>query len=104
MQVKKVEERLFSRGIALRVDEAAISYLAERGFDPAFGARPVKRAIQRELESSLAKVTTKVALNRSAMCGSARPFEGRESRSDRMSACSISTSELYNARDAARHL
>jgi len=55
--VRRLEERLLAKGIALRLDEGAIDFLADRGFDPAFGARPVKRAIQRELESSLAKVS-----------------------------------------------
>ena len=54
--MRRLEERLLAKGIALRLDEGAIDFLADRGFDPAFGARPVKRAIQRELESSLAKV------------------------------------------------
>ena len=36
--------------------EDAVEYLAQRGYDPAFGARPVKRVVQRELESALAKV------------------------------------------------
>ena len=36
-QVKRVEERLLARGILLRVDEAALDFLADRGFDPAYG-------------------------------------------------------------------
>jgi ATP-dependent Clp protease ATP-binding subunit ClpA len=39
-QVKRVEERLLARGILLRVDEPALDFLADRGYDPAFGARP----------------------------------------------------------------
>jgi ATP-dependent Clp protease ATP-binding subunit ClpB len=42
------------RGFALEVSEAAREYLAETGFDPDFGARPLKRAIQRELQDPLA--------------------------------------------------
>lgn len=34
---------------------AAVDYLATRGYDPAFGARPVKRVVQQELETALAK-------------------------------------------------
>lgn len=34
---------------------AAVEYLATRGYDPAFGARPVKRVVQQELETALAK-------------------------------------------------
>lgn len=55
-QVAKLGERLTPKGLSLALDDSALELLADRGFDPAFGARPVKRAIQRELESPLAKV------------------------------------------------
>ncbi len=54
-QVTKLGERLETKGLRLRLDDGAVDILAERGFDPAFGARPVKRAVQRFLESPLAK-------------------------------------------------
>jgi ATP-dependent Clp protease ATP-binding subunit ClpB len=42
------------RGFTLEVSEAAREYLAEVGYDPDYGARPLKRAIQRELQDPLA--------------------------------------------------
>jgi ATP-dependent Clp protease ATP-binding subunit ClpA len=39
-QVKRVEERLLARGILLQVDDAALDFLADRGYDPAFGEGP----------------------------------------------------------------
>ena len=39
----------------LELEESAVDYLASKGFDPVYGARPVKRAVQRELETALAK-------------------------------------------------
>jgi ATP-dependent Clp protease ATP-binding subunit ClpB len=42
------------RGYRLEVTDAAREYLAEVGYDPTFGARPLKRAIQRELQDPLA--------------------------------------------------
>ena len=51
-----MEERLVGRSIRLSLRPEAVDFLAERGFDPAFGARPVKRVVQRCLESGLAKV------------------------------------------------
>ncbi|MDP9226963.1 MAG: AAA family ATPase, partial [Actinomycetota bacterium] len=54
MQLDRVEERLEDRGIFLSVDANARRYLAEKGFDPAYGARPLKRLIQREIENRLA--------------------------------------------------
>jgi ATP-dependent Clp protease ATP-binding subunit ClpB len=42
-------------GVKLEVSEKAIDWLAEAGFDPQFGARPIKRAIQRHLLNELSK-------------------------------------------------
>ena len=54
-QLKRVQSRLDDRRIKLDFDESAISFLSEKGYDPAFGARPVKRAIQNFVENPLAK-------------------------------------------------
>ena len=54
-QVERVRSRLKDRKIGLRVDESAIQMLCEAGYDPSFGARPVKRAVQHLLETSLAQ-------------------------------------------------
>jgi ATP-dependent Clp protease ATP-binding subunit ClpB len=52
--LRAVAQRLVERGYTLEISEAAREYLAEVGYDPDFGARPLKRAIQRELENPLA--------------------------------------------------
>jgi ATP-dependent Clp protease ATP-binding subunit ClpB len=54
IQLKRVEALLTERGFQLDVSPQAREYLAEEGYDPDFGARPVKRAIQRELQDPLA--------------------------------------------------
>jgi ATP-dependent Clp protease ATP-binding subunit ClpB len=54
IQLKHVAQLLVERGYTLEVSEAAREYLAEVGYDPDFGARPLKRAIQRELQDPLA--------------------------------------------------
>jgi ATP-dependent Clp protease ATP-binding subunit ClpB len=54
IQLERVETLLRDRGYSLEVSPEARSYLAEVGFDPDFGARPLKRAIQRELQDPLA--------------------------------------------------
>jgi ATP-dependent Clp protease ATP-binding subunit ClpB len=54
IQLRRVAGLLAERGYALEVSEAAREYLAEVGYDPDFGARPLKRAIQRELQDPLA--------------------------------------------------
>jgi ATP-dependent Clp protease ATP-binding subunit ClpB len=54
IQLKRVEARLEQAGYRLGVSEAAKAYLAEVGYDPLYGARPLKRAIQRELQDPLA--------------------------------------------------
>jgi ATP-dependent Clp protease ATP-binding subunit ClpB len=53
-QLERVRERLAERGITLELTDAAKEALVEAGWDPAYGARPLKRAIQRLLENPLA--------------------------------------------------
>ena len=47
--IKTFEQRMVSKNITVIVDEKAIDYIAEHGFEPEFGARPLKRAIQQLL-------------------------------------------------------
>jgi len=54
MQLGRLNERLAERGIALELTDGARELIAEAGWDPAYGARPLKRAIQRLLENPLA--------------------------------------------------
>ena len=55
LQMKKVTDILEPQGIRLETTDAAISYLAEEGYDPDFGARPVKRAIQNLVLNELSR-------------------------------------------------
>ncbi|MGB3138588.1 MAG: ATP-dependent chaperone ClpB [Nodosilinea sp.] len=55
LQVARLEERLADRKMAVKLSEPALDFLAEVGYDPVYGARPLKRAIQRELETQIAK-------------------------------------------------
>lgn len=55
IQMSRLLTRLEERGFTLEVSDAAFAQLAEVGFDPVFGARPLKRAIQAELENPLAR-------------------------------------------------
>lgn len=55
LQVSAIVNRLAEQGISLQVDEDAIAQIAEAGFDPEFGARPVKRSLQRLLLNDLSK-------------------------------------------------
>ena len=55
LQMKKVTEMLEPQGIKLEITPQAIAYLAEQGYDPDFGARPVKRAIQQFVLNDLSK-------------------------------------------------
>jgi ATP-dependent Clp protease ATP-binding subunit ClpB len=54
IQMGRVSNLLAERGYTLEVSEAAREYLADVGYDPDFGARPLKRAIQREMQDPLA--------------------------------------------------
>ncbi|MGB8704247.1 MAG: AAA family ATPase, partial [Gillisia sp.] len=55
LQLKGVKKMLAKQGIVLDATDQAIDYLARMGFDPQFGARPVKRVIQREVLNKLSK-------------------------------------------------
>jgi ATP-dependent Clp protease ATP-binding subunit ClpB len=54
IQLARLERMLAERQITLELTDDAKAFLAERGFDPVFGARPLKRAIQRDLQDPLA--------------------------------------------------
>lgn len=56
LQVASLAARLKNRRITLDVSEAAEDWLAERGFDPAYGARPLKRLVQKEIGDALARL------------------------------------------------
>ena len=55
LQVDRLKQRLTDRKISLKLSSSALDFLAEVGYDPVFGARPLKRAIQLELETQIAK-------------------------------------------------
>ncbi|MBW4473399.1 MAG: ATP-dependent chaperone ClpB [Stenomitos rutilans HA7619-LM2] len=55
LQTLRLGERLADRKMSLKLSDSALDFLAEVGYDPVFGARPLKRAIQRELETQIAK-------------------------------------------------
>ncbi len=54
IQLKRLQERLSERHIVLQLDDKAKDWLAENGYDEAYGARPLKRLIQQEVENPLA--------------------------------------------------
>ncbi len=53
--LKDVEKRLEEESMALRLTDAAVTFLVDKGYDEKFGARPLKRAIQRYLEDPLSE-------------------------------------------------
>ena len=55
IQIDYLRQRLAERDISLQLSDAALSNLADAGFDPVYGARPLKRAIQRYIENPLAQ-------------------------------------------------
>jgi ATP-dependent Clp protease ATP-binding subunit ClpB len=55
IQLQRLRARLAERQLELEITPAALEFLSHEGFDPAYGARPLKRAIQREIETPLAK-------------------------------------------------
>jgi ATP-dependent Clp protease ATP-binding subunit ClpB len=56
IQLARLQKRLDQRKITLEIDDSAKEWLANEGYDPVFGARPLKRVIQRELQDPLAEM------------------------------------------------
>ena len=56
IQLSRLEQRLAAQGMKLVVSEAALAELGKVGFDPLYGARPLKRAIQQEIENPVARL------------------------------------------------
>ncbi len=55
LQFKQIQKSLTENGLQVTLSDEAAAYLAERGYDPAFGARPIKRLLQKEVVNELAK-------------------------------------------------
>jgi len=54
IQTKKLQKRLLERHIQLELTDRAEEWLAKEGYDPAYGARPLKRVIQKQIQDQLA--------------------------------------------------
>ena len=55
IQLNNLRQRLAARDLGIQISDAALDLLAEAGFDPVYGARPLKRAIQQQVENPLAQ-------------------------------------------------
>jgi ATP-dependent Clp protease ATP-binding subunit ClpB len=55
IQLRQLEERLAKMEMVLDLDEESLQKIAEAGYDPIYGARPLKRAIQQQIENPLSK-------------------------------------------------
>jgi ATP-dependent Clp protease ATP-binding subunit ClpB len=55
LEIRRLEKRLAEREISISVSDAALDFLTDTGFDPIYGARPLKRTIQKELETVVAR-------------------------------------------------
>ncbi len=65
LQIKGVQKMLAENGVELQLAEGALNFLSQVGYDPEFGARPVKRAIQRYLLNDLSKKLLSQEVDRS---------------------------------------
>ena len=63
IQIKKLNKRLAARNLTIELGEEAMTYIAQKGYDPVFGARPLKRVIQQELENVLSLAILKGEFN-----------------------------------------
>ena len=76
LQIKGIQRMLENNGVNLELSNQAIDFLATAGYDPEFGARPVKRAIQRYLLNDLSKKLLSLAVDRSKPIIVERDSEG----------------------------
>jgi len=67
LEIQKVMVRLKSKNLQLTLDEKAKDFLVEKGFDPQYGARPMRRAVERHLEDPLAEEILKGSLHEGEM-------------------------------------
>ena len=96
IQLQSLEARLAKMDIKLAVTDAALKVVAQAGFDPVYGARPLKRAIQQQIENPLAKeiLAGNFAPGRHGPCT-------REERADRVREVVTSRPAILNARRCA---
>ena len=80
LQIKGIQRMLMENGVNLHLSDMAIDFLATAGYDPEFGARPVKRAIQRYLLNDLSKKLLSMAVDRSKPIIVERDSEGLKFR------------------------
>ena len=78
IQLGEVKKLVHSKGISLDIDAGVIDYLSEVGWDPEYGGRPVRRAIQRELQNPLAKTILEGAFTAGTKFQVRRGKEGLE--------------------------
>ncbi len=78
LEVNAVRQRLQEQGIAVVLDESAKEFLVERGFDPVYGARPLRRVIQRFVEDPLAEEVLAKRLKSGALIHAFRKGEALE--------------------------
>ena len=64
IQIEKLNQRLKTRNLKISLDDKTMEYLARKGYDPSFGARPLKRVIQQEIENPLSMAILKDEFNR----------------------------------------
>jgi ATP-dependent Clp protease ATP-binding subunit ClpC len=55
IQIDRLNKQLIEKGITIEVEEEAKRWLAEKGYDPSYGARPLKRVIQKQIEDPLSE-------------------------------------------------
>ncbi len=78
IQVEKLNHRMTSRDLKIFLDDRSMAYLAQKGYDPTFGARPLKRVIQQELENPLSMAILKGELTEGTIINFVKKNNGLE--------------------------
>ncbi|MBI2964733.1 MAG: hypothetical protein HYY34_00860 [Chloroflexi bacterium] len=73
LALKDVRKRLLEKGLVLQVTEAARAFIADKGFDPIFGAREVRRVVEEEIIDRLSDLLLRAGCGDLALANSTRP-------------------------------
>ncbi|MBC8151556.1 MAG: type VI secretion system ATPase TssH, partial [Bacteroidetes bacterium] len=69
IQFKQIQQRLREQGITLEADSEVLDFVGDEGFDPQFGARPLKRVLQRRILNALSKEILSGRIQKDAVVG-----------------------------------
>jgi ATP-dependent Clp protease ATP-binding subunit ClpC len=91
IEIKELYDRVEALNYKLKISAAAKDFIAEKGYDPQFGARPLKRAIQKYLEDEMAEIIIKASITEGDTIS-----VGLDKKNEKLSIRILSNKEISN--------